>query len=204
MSRTLDGKKAGLQDAKSLTDELKNLRKREDKMFSTLSSEISGRGARTKVRGRLLEAEERKREKERNNEITEEVKDKYAKWNKGMKQTAMIRERIQDDLKEMDKPLARRADDEDLDEHLKGIERAEDPMLNYMRKKKQQKDRKEGKTIYPTYKGPKPNPNRFGIQPGYRWDGVDRSNGFEVKLFKKRNQSKATEEYSYKWSTEDM
>ena len=37
----------------------------------------------------------------------------------------------------MDKPLARRKDDEDLDAHLKAIEREEDPMLKYMRKKKE-------------------------------------------------------------------
>ncbi len=37
---------------------------------------------------------------------------------------------------EMDKPLARSKDDDDLDAHLKSIEREEDPMLQYMRKKK--------------------------------------------------------------------
>ena len=37
----------------------------------------------------------------------------------------------------MDKPLARGKDDGDLDDHLKAIEREEDPMFKFMQKKKQ-------------------------------------------------------------------
>ena len=36
----------------------------------------------------------------------------------------------------MDKPLARDKNDQDLDAHLKNIERSEDPMLKYMQKQK--------------------------------------------------------------------
>jgi len=204
MKKTLDGKKAGLQSAKALKGELQELRNKEKKMFQELKPEISGKGAETKVRGRLKAKEEEAKKKKEKNEITDAVKEKYAAWGRGVKQAEVVKARIQEDLKEMDKPLTRGADDVDLEDHLKGVEREEDPMLEYMRKKKRKVDDSAGVQRYPEYKGPQPPPNRFKIKPGYRWDGVDRSTGFETRLFQSLNKKKAMTEDAYKWSTEDM
>ena len=56
----------------------------------------------------------------------------------------------------------------------------------------------------PRYKGPTPPINRFNIWPGYRWDGVDRSNGWEKKRFTAMSDQKSFEAEKYKWSIENM
>ncbi len=44
----------------------------------------------------------------------------------------------------------------------------------------------------------------FILAPGYRWDGIDRSNGFEAKLYLKQNAQSAQDVDAYRWSTENM
>jgi pre-mRNA-splicing factor CWC26 len=58
----------------------------------------------------------------------------------------MKEQEIDDMLYEMNKPLARYQDDEDLDKLLRERERAEDPMLDYIRKQKERhkSDKKPG------------------------------------------------------------
>eukprot|EP01100_Stratorugosa_tubuloviscum_P000147 TRINITY_DN1031_c0_g1_i1.p1 TRINITY_DN1031_c0_g1~~TRINITY_DN1031_c0_g1_i1.p1 ORF type:complete len:124 (-),score=59.99 TRINITY_DN1031_c0_g1_i1:159-530(-) len=100
------------------------------------------------------------------------------------------------------KPFARFADDTDLEQHLKKKQRWGDPMAKLVQS--EQKKNNYGQIQKPVYRGPPGPANRYNIVPGHRWDGIDRSNGFEKKLFEHRAQQSATKEKAYKWSVEDM
>ncbi|XP_014394881.1 PREDICTED: BUD13 homolog [Myotis brandtii] len=126
----------------------------------------------------------------------------YAQWGKGLVQSRQQQQNVEDAIKEMQKPLARYIDDEDLDRMLREQEREGDPMAKFIKKNKAKENK--DKKVRPRYSGPAPPPNRFNIWPGYRWDGVDRSNGFEQKRFARLASKKAVEELAYKWSVEDM
>jgi len=198
MAKTLDGKRAGLQKAVDLKDELENIRRKEKRMFETMDSEVTGRFAETKVRGRLKEKEEKERLEKEKKEVPEHIKQKFEQWNRGVKQVEGAIQRLDDNLYEMSKPLTRTEDDQDREKLLKETEREDDPMLEYMRKKKEKKQGKVKKL--PQYNGPMPPPNRFGIRPGYRWDGVVRTNGFEEKLLTRDVKKNAQELEAYKWN----
>ncbi|XP_070164691.1 BUD13 homolog [Polyergus mexicanus] len=205
MTKTLDGKVAGFQAAKALREEIESHKQRDAELFNKLSNEVSGKGQATIVRdkqtGRKRNFEEETAKNLEQQRKQQEMDEKYAKWGKGLKQMEDREEKLKDDLYEMNKPLARYADDADLDKQLREQEREGDPMLEYIK----QKQIKEGKRKPepPQYQGSYA-PNRFRIKPGYRWDGVDRSNGYEKKWFETQNAKVARQEEAYRWSTSDM
>ena len=61
-------------------------------------------------------------------------------------QATKQREQVEDAIHEMSKPLARYADDEDLDAQLKDREREGDPMLAFLAKKKAKKEKKSSES----------------------------------------------------------
>ncbi|CAG8644777.1 1998_t:CDS:2, partial [Acaulospora morrowiae] len=92
------------------------------------------------------------------------------------------------------RPLAIYKDDEELNKEQKDKERWNDPAST--RRKKNQIDQGTKVYLHP--------PNRFNIPPGYRWDGVDRSNGFEKQFFERMNSRATMASEAYSWSVEDM
>ena len=56
----------------------------------------------------------------------------------------------------------------------------------------------------PKYRGPLPPPNRFNILPGYRWDGINRGNGFESRRLIRMNFTKMRKQQAYQWSVADL
>lgn len=206
MTKTLDGKTSGLQNAKSLKIENDRFRERQKKIFDNMGAEESGRNADVVIRDRRGRNKdyEYDLEKEKKKMEAEEARKKvYDKWSKGLKQVEAAEQRRQEFEYEASKPLARSENDEDLQDYLKNQERLDDPMLQYMRKKRNEEKRSKGVMEKPIYQGDFPE-NRFGIRPGYRWDGVDRSNGYEKKYFTMINAKKSLEEEAYRYSTEDM
>ncbi|XP_026037809.1 BUD13 homolog isoform X1 [Astatotilapia calliptera] len=199
--RMLSGGKAGLVSVDILRKEQEDNRRRE-KHNQPLEDE--SRNAQTIFRDksgkrRDLDSERNEQKKKAGEKAARD--EKYAQWGKGLAQSQMHQQKLEDALHEAQKPLARHRDDEDLDRMLREQEREGDPMAAMLRRKKDRGTKTQEK---PRYKGPAPPPNRFNIPPGYRWDGVDRSNGFEQKRYQRMADKKAVQEAAYKWSVEDM
>uniref|UniRef100_A0A8C0B6S7 BUD13 homolog n=1 Tax=Buteo japonicus TaxID=224669 RepID=A0A8C0B6S7_9AVES len=152
--------------------------------------------------GRKRDLVQERLEQRQKAEAKSERDEQYAKWGKGLAQGRQQQQNVEDAIKEMQKPLARYIDDQDLDRMLREQEREGDPMADFIKKRKA-KENKEKKEK-PRYNGPAPPLNRFNIWPGHRWDGVDRSNGFEQQRFARIANKKAVQELAYKWSVEDM
>jgi len=126
-------------------------------------------------------------------------------WGKGTTQkrdAALAQEELE---AAKDEPFARTADDPKLEKMLKETIRDGDPMRTWAAQRKSERaaddDQRQRK---PLYKGPTPPPNRYGIAPGYRWDGVDRGNGWEAKRVAYQAKLTTRKQDRSFWSSADM
>lgn len=132
---------------------------------------------------------------------TEKHQEKIGKalshWNEGSIQKAELEDAKKELISLSNVPFSRKA--EDLDDIQKSRVREQDPLHEYFAKKA----RTESSTAK-KYNGPVSFVNRFGIRPGYRWDGVDRGNGFETRLLQSISDKKALSEEGYKLAVSDL
>ncbi|KZO91046.1 hypothetical protein CALVIDRAFT_489601 [Calocera viscosa TUFC12733] len=147
--------------------------------------------------GRKIDLSVARAEKKRRAREEAEKMEKQMQWGKGVVQREEADRRRRELEEERRKGFVRTADDAEMNRQMKDEERWDDPAAAFLTKKKSGLKR-------PVYNGPPPPPNRFGILPGYRWDGVDRGNGFEKKLFQRQNEKQRSGLEAYQWSVDDM
>ncbi|KAL8661953.1 MAG: hypothetical protein Q9202_005154 [Teloschistes flavicans] len=201
-ARTMEsGAHAGLQSADQVTAQLERKQEEERRRFLAQSAESSGHGKETIYRdasGRIINiamkrAEARKKAEEEALAVAQALEAQ-----KGDIQL-VDRERRKAELKEAKfMTVARYADDVDMNKELKEKARWNDPATQFLTKKKGGKSL-SGKPLY----GGNFMPNRHGIRPGHRWDGVDRGNGFEKEWFGARNRRKDLRELEYAWQMDE-
>ena len=120
-------------------------------------------------------------------------------WGSGLAQQRSRAEQREHDRVAGAAPLAQYEDNAECDAAKRVVQRWGDPMAGRLAL-----DKARAKSDRPKYRGPPAPPNRFDIPPGHKWDGVDRSNGYEKQFFLAQADAKAKEELAFQWAVEDM
>ncbi|KAK3369044.1 Pre-mRNA-splicing factor of RES complex-domain-containing protein [Lasiosphaeria ovina] len=209
-----DGTHAGLQSAKAITAQLRRRQEAEREELARLNAERAAAAGDDKeedqivlrdATGRRVDVSMRRAEMRRAAaaaERLEEARKRALKGDVQLEQTRQRREALEDAAL---MPVARGKDDEEMNAELRAQQRWNDPMAEFVaasggpggRKKKGGAQQRR-----PVYQGAAP-PNRYSIRPGYRWDGVDRGNGFEAERFKAINRRDRNKTLDYAWQMDE-
>nr|CCA20861.1 conserved hypothetical protein [Albugo laibachii Nc14] len=198
---------AGLYTAEAFKEDQERRKRRNELTNVALAS--SGRaetvyrdkkGRKLNILNELMRQKEAK-EKQEKRQAHEEYEWGTGKVQKEMKKSHQQR------LEEISaEPFARYQDDPELEAARKSRMRDFDPInsktfdqdpLSKTKKHKKKHNKRR-------YAGPPAPSNRFGIQPGYRWDGVVRGTEWEETVLLKSNATTAKSADSYKQSVADM
>jgi pre-mRNA-splicing factor CWC26 len=195
-----DGTHAGLQSAAAVKKQYEK-RKREEKEAWEREQGKHGAASETVYRdatGRRIDISMRRAAaaRELDEKARKEREEKEAQ--KGDVQR-LEKERRREELDEARfMPLARTVDDVEMNEEMKEVERWNDPAAQFLSAKKKGKS-KTGKPLYVGAAAP----NRYGIRPGHRWDGVDRGNGWEGERFKALNRTARNKQLEHEWQMDE-
>ena len=195
------GAHAGLQTAEQVTAQIQRREAEERRRMLEAGDEAAGKNQETIYRdasGRIINVAMKRAEARRKAETEAAKAAAELEAQKGDVQRAQKEQRKEQlrDAKFM--TVSRYENDVEWNEELKKQERWNDPAAGFLTKKKQ------GKSVSgkPLYQGPA-EPNRYGIRPGHRWDGVDRSNGFEKDYFRARNKRENVKNLEYAWQMDE-
>jgi len=193
------GAKAGLQTAAQVAAAMKKKQDEEKKKAAEVAKEGgAGETIYRDASGRIINVAMKRAEARKKAEEEERKQLENERAARGDVQNAEALKRKQQLLDAKGLTIARHADDAELNDDLKEQGRWNDPAANFLKKKK------AGRSITgkPLYKGAF-QPNRYGIRPGHRWDGVDRGNGFETEWFKSRNKKANIQKMEYAWQQDE-
>lgn len=220
-ARMADGTHAGLQSAAAVTAQIERRQQEERDQFEAerRAGLVKHGEEETYYRdatGRRVDVSMKRAEARR---AAQEAEDKERAAKEALKGDVQVEESRRrreqlEDAKTMS--LARTADDEDMNRALREERRWNDPMARFLgeadggggggavasSRAGAAAKAGGGASRRPVYKGPSP-PNRYGIKPGYRWDGVDRSNGFEAERFKAINRRERNKGLEYSWQMDE-
>ncbi|KAK0643531.1 Pre-mRNA-splicing factor of RES complex-domain-containing protein [Cercophora newfieldiana] len=213
-----NGTHAGLQSAAAITAQLRLRQQAEREELERLKAERAAAEKRGEApegegevvlrdaTGRRVDAAMRRAEMRRaaaEAEKAEEMRKRALKGDVQLEEARRLREALEDAAL---MPLARGKDDEEMNAEMKAAARWNDPMAQFLSNEGGDDGRggrrKGVKGRRPVYKGAAA-PNRYGIRPGYRWDGVDRGNGFEAERFKAINRKERVKGLEYAWQMDE-
>lgn len=200
------GAHAGLQTATAVTAQLLAHQAAERRRFETSASASDGGKAHETIyrdaSGRIINVAMKRAEARR---VAEEATARKEREERAQRGDVQVREaeRRREEVREarfMD--VGRGVDDVGLNEELRGRVRWEDPMAGLLGGDKGRGSGEAGDGGRRVYRGGFM-PNRYGIRPGWRWDGVDRGNGFEKEYFAARNRRRNLKELDYAWQMDE-
>lgn len=110
-------------------------------------------------------------------EIKHMNEERLKKWSGGVIQKEVREARIKEFEEEKNRPFARYEIETEVDNEIKKRQRFDDPFKKFEELEGRKKRKVDKAKLVCQFSWS----NRFGIRPGYRWDGVDRTNGFEMK-----------------------
>jgi pre-mRNA-splicing factor CWC26 len=204
-----NGTLAGLQSASSLTAQLRRRQAAEAAELAALQLQTTQTRSRSHTpeiilrdaTGRRVDASLARAQARRAAERTAHAKTDLLRGEVQAAQARARRERLEEAAL---MPLARGKDDAEMNDELRQAERWNDPMAEFLAAagggggQEPAAGKKKGGGRRPVYKGAAA-PNRYGIRPGYRWDGVDRGTGFEGERFKALNRKERDKGLEYAW-----